>query len=325
VIVAPNKLPEAKGIHPSDFILRTAMLAALQDMRDNPDLLEWVFAAFKDDPTTKDEYRQKQIDEGKQWFLNTKIPVLVYPRQDQIEFPCITLALRDSVEVENTTGDTHYMPEEEQENYWPDIVTFQPAAFDLAQGLITVPAEAQGQVITSAMIVLDATGREFPVTAASDGNTIQIAPNPDGDFSKVTLKGPRNGYTMSLESASFRETYSVGCHAQGEVVYAMYLHAIVVFMLLRYRQELLEARGFERSTISSNEFIPDASYLEGKENVFSRYVQLNGFVRQYWPKYLNPKALSVRTGFVVSGADRTPPTSGKAQDQVWTGENDTIA
>jgi hypothetical protein len=73
VIVAPNKLPEAKGIHPSDFILRTAMLAALQDMRDNPALLDWVFAACGR-PADEGRVPGKQIQEGKQWFLNSKIP-----------------------------------------------------------------------------------------------------------------------------------------------------------------------------------------------------------------------------------------------------------
>jgi hypothetical protein len=95
-------------------------------------------------------------------------------------------------------------------------------------------------------------------------------------------------------------------------------------MLLRYREELLEARGFERSAIGSDEFIPDAQYLEGKENVFSRYIRVSGNVRQSWPKYIAPKMLTMSFTLAVDGAGTTPRTMGKPQTNLWIGDEDSI-
>jgi len=317
----PNTLPQAQGIHQSDFILRTAILAGLADLRGNPDLLDWVFNSLRSDPTTKEDKRAEQIAEAKSWFLRTKIPVLMYPRNDQIEFPCITLALRasDEVERESTTGDTHYITEEDSEVLWPALVdSFTPTYFDLANGIIGVPVVLQPlAVTTTAMIVIDKTGGEHPVTVrGNDGTTIQIAPNSLGDFSQVILKGPHSSHSVTLESASFRETYSVGCHAEGEPIYLFNLHSIVSFLLLRYRQELLEARGFERSIIGSDDVIPDAAFLQGKENVISRYIKMTGYVRHSWPKFVYPKVLTLNLGMSAQ--------SGATKQVIWKGDIDSI-
>jgi len=172
-------------------------------------------------------------------------------------------------------------------------------------------------VTTTAMIVIDKTGGEHPVTVrGNDGTTIQIAPNSLGDFSQVILKGPHSSHSVTLESASFRETYSVGCHAEGEPIYLFNLHSIVSFLLLRYRQELLEARGFERSIIGSDDVIPDAAFLQGKENVISRYIKMTGYVRHSWPKFVYPKVLTLNLGMSAQ--------SGATKQVIWKGDIDSI-
>jgi hypothetical protein len=94
-----------------------------------------------------------------------------------------------------------------------------------------------------------------------------------------------------MESASFRESYSIGVHVHGEPVRLTYLHSILVFILLRYREVLLEGRGFERTKIGSTEVSRNAFFAQ--ENVFTRYVSITGFVRQYWPKQIVPRITSV--------------------------------
>jgi hypothetical protein len=83
----------------------------------------------------------------------------------------------------------------------------------------------------------------------------------------------------------------VGVHVHGEPVYLTYLHSILIFILLRNRETLLEQRGLERTKLASTEASRNAFF--DRENVFSRYVNVSGFVRQYWPKRIVPRITSV--------------------------------
>lgn len=79
------------------------------------------------------------------------------------------------------------------------------------------------------------------------------------------------------------------------------------FILLRYKETLLEARGFERSTISTG---PLYNYSEtDKEMVFVRDITLSGYVRQYWPKMISPKIQGIKIhGIEILGGSLSPPS-----------------
>jgi hypothetical protein len=55
--------------------------------------------------------------------------------------------------------------------------------------------------------------------------------------------------------------------------------------LLRYKESLLEARGFSQTSFSSSDVAPN-QYMStpGGENVFSRFVTLSGMVENSWIK-----------------------------------------
>jgi hypothetical protein len=118
--------------------------------------------------------------------------------------------------------------------------------------------------------------------------------------------------TVSLESVEFRETYEIGCHAHSEPAYLTYLHSILIFILLRYKEELLEARGLTRTSISSGPVMVNQSF-QISQPVYTRMTTLAGFVHQYWPKFFT----GVIQGVVPQIA--TNPTTG-IRDLMDTGE-----
>jgi hypothetical protein len=113
----------------------------------------------------------------------------------------------------------------------------------------------------------------------------------------MVIKSANPAYITELESAVFRETYAIGCHVDSEPVHLTYLHSIVVFILKRYNQSLLEARGFERMTLNSADFRRDDESLP--EFLYSRYCQVSGAVRQSWPKSVTMKG----TGILVAAQE----------------------
>ena len=291
----PASMTEAKGIHQSDVILRTALVMAIADLRANPWLLDHVFASLLEDAATAQTYGEKERQRAKDWFLRTDVPVVMDYRGEAPEAAMLSISLVDSVETENTLGDVHYETSEDVEAAWPPLTpAFTPEAYSPATGLVRLPAAITAELVPAVgMVLLDRVGRAHAVTATPDRSTVAIAPGTVADFSNAVLKGAQPRFRVGIESLAFRETYRIGVHTHGEAHTLTWLHAVTTFCLLRYKEVLLEARGLERTTVSSSAFAKNEAL--GPENYWTRYISLTGYVRQSWPKTPQQRVLSVET------------------------------
>jgi len=311
----------ALGIHQSDVIIRTAIVAAIADLRANPQLLDYVFASLAQDEQTLKDYGEKSIQRAKDWFLKTNIPVFMVPRIDEAKVPCITIKLLSSEESETTLGDVHWQPTEDNSSDWPALAgPFAPVSYNAATGLMVLP-DLGGLILSTAMVLVDATGKTQPILQVFDDGSIIIQQGTVADFSKTLLKGTPPVFVTQLESVWYRESYQIGVHVSGEPVYLTWLHSIVVFILLRYKQALLEARGFERTVVNSSDF--DRNEFFEAELVFSRYVTITGNVRQYWPKDTNIKLEALESVIRVEGAGKLPSGT-DPNDSLWIGDRDVL-
>jgi len=298
------------GIFQSDVIIRSAIIAALNDLRTKPWLLNYVFAALPRDKLTAQDYGAKEIARATEWFVNTKIPVHLDVNLKDEMFPCITISLSSSQESESesTLGDTHYHPRVPNNGQWPILAgPFTPTSYDPTSGLITLDAsQVQNFVIVPGHIVIDAQGGQHPVLDVDDNNDIYIEENCTANLNGFVIKGQKPYLITHVESARYRETYAIGCHVTGEPVHLTYLHSIVVFCLLRYKESLLEARGFERSTLNSQMLRLDSDTLP--QVIFSRYLTISGMVSQYWPKIIAPTVDAVAADVAASTDGGRSPT-----------------
>lgn len=297
---------DALGVFQSDIVVRTALLAAMADLRANPWLLDYVFASLKKDGLTQAIYGA-EVQAAREWFLHTNIRVVMNTQMNSGNtLPCLSIELASSAEVveEATLGDTHYQAVEDVDTVWPDLCTaFTPLSWDFATQTLVIPELTSTQVdLVAGLVLVDAAGNQYPVMSVSDAQTAVLAGGGENlGLSGCVLRGPRASAVRHMESSSFRETYTIGIHVHGRPVLLTYLHSIIVFCLLRYKEVLLEQRGFERSSFSSSEAARNAFFAE--ENVFSRYVSLSGNVRQYWPKLIAAKLTSLELGLGAEGGD----------------------
>ena len=325
---------EALGIHQSDVIIRTAIVAALADLRANPWLLDYVFASLPKDEMTMKDYGEKSVEKAKEWFLKTKIPVAMVPRLNEAQVPCITIKLQDSTESEVTLADVHYQTSELNDGVWPNIVgPFTPAKYNAATGIMVLPEEVQANaVLAPNMVVLDATGKVHTIEEVFEDGSFSIKQGTIADFKGAVIRGQKPSYVTQLESVAYRENYLIGVHVSGEPVYLTWLHSILVFCLLRYKQVLLESRGFERSVVNSTDF--DRNEFFEAEMVFSRYLTITGYVRQYWPKSIDPRVTHFASqapgvldpnaqGFKIIGAKKLPDEV-DPNEASWIGDEDTL-
>lgn len=277
--------PEILGVHQGDVVVRTALVAALRDLRANPWLLDYAFASLKHDELTREEYGQQEIDRAKEWFQRTNVPVVMAFRNEAPKLPCLTVKLLDSGEDAATLADVHYQPSERSDDEWPVLVGPVTPGYDSVTGVLTLPADSVSAVLVSGQVVVTRTGKVYPVEEVVSATRLRIAKGLAEDFDQSTVRGSRPAVVTAIESVVFKERYAVGCHAAGAAgnpVHTLYLHSVAIFCLLRYRQDLLEARGFERSQVASGELYRDEGW--GEELVYSRDVTLAGYYRVSWPK-----------------------------------------
>lgn len=283
----PDSIKSPTGIVQSHIIVRSAIIAGLANLRANPWLLDHVFGFMPKDPNTFKEYGEASLDQAKNWFLKTDIPVIMAPNLNEGRWPCITVHLADSVEDMVTLGDVHVEPYVDVENVWPDLTTkFTPSNYSPATGIMSA-SETFSIVIAPGMILIDALGREYPILDTFADGSWQITPGTVADFTNSVIRSAKPSHSLALESVSYRDTFQIGVHVNNHPTYLVWLHTLVMFTLLRDKEALLEGRGFERSTASSSDFMRNPEFVP--ENVYSRYISLVGYVRHVWPKGLAPK------------------------------------
>lgn len=319
-----------KGILQSDILIRTAIMEALDEVRKTPWLLDFVFSWMVSDELTRSQYGEKELDEAKRWFLNSEIIVTMSYRVDRPQLPCIAIELIDSVEDVATLGDVNLEgPYEEIDGTetviqpQPVLGPFTPKSYNSSTGKITLPDNLNTIQIFEGNIIFDIkTNKGYQIISIYDDSSFFINPGVNANFTKAYIAPLSSLYTVALESLSFRENYRLRCYVNTAPVHLTFLHSILLFQMLRKKEDLLEGRGFERSTINSG---PIGAW-EGEGNVeltWYRDITTTGYVRQYWPKKITPKLDGINFGIKIMDSGSTPPS---IQDQVinqgWELEDD---
>lgn len=316
------------GIAQSDILIRAAIVSALADMRAKPWLVDYVFAGLLQDGLTSSQFGQKQLRETRDWFLKTNVNIYHGLGITEPELPAITITLQESSESDKTLGDIHYdtsedFPSDNSSVAMPVLAPpFTPTSYDPVGGIITLPADILASVyIYVGLQILDSSGVRHTITDILDDDRIVVDGNPT-DYTNATLRYPEPAYGLMLESVHMKETYMLGVHVSGPPLYLLALHSVLVFALRRYKQSLLEARGFLESTLSSADFARSPAMQV--EATYSRYVTLTGTVRHVWPKDVVTKIQTIQPQFQIIGGDHVPEEFGPTKDLAWIGDRDSI-
>lgn len=294
--------PYSLGMVPTDLLIKKAIEAAFEDMRANPFLLDYCFAFFKNDDLTSKEFGDKERNRAKEWFLSTKIAVSMDYRIGDPTFPLVTVSLQNSTEDFATLADINSDVSEEvpasEVSVNPQIILgpFSPKVYDSTTGIVTLPDNLNTDDVFEDMIYTSsANNNGYVIREVIDASNFRIDEDVVDNFTNSYVAPISSFYVTQLESVQFRQVYTIKCFVQNDPLYLLYLNAVTEFALLRYRQTLLEARGFMRSTISSGSFYQFKD--TGSDLVFGRDITLTGFVFQTWPKLIS----SGTNGVQISG------------------------
>jgi len=304
---------ELYGIQQAEVLIKAAIIEALDRLQNDEGLIREVFASLGYDPLYP--YGSAEIEKAVKWLASTNVPVFMSYKVDDVQKPCISISLKESAEADQTLGDVHYVTSEPTDADWPPIAgPFTPTRYSPSTGIMVIPTATLGTTVLQAgMHIIDRDGRDHMVQEVLDDDTVSLVAGTVADFTGAYLKGSQPKLITSIESVNFRETYEVGCHAQGEPVFLSHLHSVVVYLLLKFKEELLEARGFERSSISSGDFRMTAEPEIG----FSRSIMISGYCRGTWGKNVTERIQGLNSGIILSEQGLDGSGTELGEDDSW--------
>ncbi len=307
----------APGIFQGDVVVRTAILEGLRDLKAHPEFLEFCYSYLVQDDLTKSVYGEAELKNAIEWVLKQDIPVIDALGFNEVKLPCITLELMEGTEQAATLGDTHYKV---SEDYYHDWVKTASSLTPIARGLNTLTfANFGGGTVTKGMVLVTRTGQIVDILSVKD---YVVTINPDYinyDYTQVDVYPKKPPQSVRLESIKLKESYRIGCHAQGEAVHLSYLFSLILFLLLRYKQSLFEHRGFDNMKVSYGPPHLHPSFEESHK-VFTRYITITGYVSQHWPKSVYDKIQKVISQPSEANISLYPVNS---EAESWKGSEDT--
>lgn len=276
-----------------DVLISELIRQGLDDLRKNIWLLDDVFSSFVQVEAFREKYGQKEIDRAKEWFANNKIDVYMRYRNDKDEMPCVTVALGGSDEIVDMKSLGDLSPE--IETLIPSkigkpipymVKPFVPASYDSNTNIVVAPDSTSLRRATPGMLLVDTeTGNGYVISQVYDQSITIIPGTEPFEAQRVAVAPKYPFYRVRREHTFFSENYQIGCHVHGDPSTLLWLHSIVLYLILRYRESMLEGRGFAQSSVSSTDLMPNSAMSQpGGETVFSRFISLNGQVENSWLK-----------------------------------------
>lgn len=332
--------PTSAGFIPHDLLIAGAISRAIKDMRENPWQLQWLFHWFALDEATNKFFGTAEKKAAIDWFLKNEINVAPsFLRTDDIKLPMIVIELQSSMEAQAQLGDINPDTSEEitateakEVKKNPQIVLgpFTPKSYTPSTGTVELPTGTTSNLYEG-MIYLDTNNNVgYPITAITSDTTFTIEEDVTANFTNSVVMPIESVLVASLESCEYKNTWSIKCFAQNEPRYLTYLVMVVRWILAgRYKQELLEKRGLDRSVVNLGRPYDASAVVYGhdsKEVVFGQDVTLTGFVREYWPKMIDGKVNGIKIqGLEFIGGTVSPlALLNQLNAQGWWNEEDPL-
>lgn len=272
---------DAPGIVQLDVLIRTALIKGIEYLRESELDQEWCFSFLANDALTSDHYGRKEIEAAKAWLRDTTIPVKMVLGLTDVEFPCFSVNIVKGEESSATLAEVNYEPTKKININAKTVAgPLTPVSIDTANYTATF-ADFGGAFVVEGMIIVTKTGQKYAISAV-DGYTITLPAEAfKYSLTGLLIKTADPSFSVALGSQKMRETVQIGMHVgQGKAAHAMYLFSILYYILVRYKKDLFEARGFENYTISYGP-LQQARYDDVKV-VYERMFTLTGYVHNYW-------------------------------------------
>lgn len=273
-----------------DIIIKNAIDMMLEDIRNQPWLIDDVFSDLVENPILKDKHGQKEIESIKDWFENNNIQTFLKHRLDGIEYPCVTIELGSSLDLEDhrTLGDQdieviEYGPEDIDKPINYIINPFDIISYDDSTKIVTLPSSVDVLQVGKGMLLVDPdTGNAYTIESIVSEDQLKIPDDQSlGAVTRFGIAPQYMFYRARRERRYFKNEYTLAVKAHGHPAHCIWLWSIVLYGLMRYNEALLEKNCFQLATFKSTDLRKDDT---GGDNIYTRYITVSGMVKNSWVK-----------------------------------------
>lgn len=263
----------------------------LKVVRSNPDkYLKEIFGDARLAPHDN-LYGNRMIDSIKKWLESTKIAVVLGYDLSQMELPAVTVNLSSSSPAQPFLGDAGEVTEEDIQPYEQDTIVddFQAKSLEFSEDRSFIFMElkddmdqSKAELVIPGLNVMDAKDQEFLIGYDDYEDKLTLSrlsvSLEELDASTLRVVSPLKQRRYRGGVMQFQDTVSIAVHGHQSRNEGVFLWAIVMWGLLKFRPLLIETFGYDLSMPSSSDLAMDPSYLGNA--VWVRQVTLTG--RTVW-------------------------------------------
>ena len=249
------------GTNTQELTLLNALRTAITDIRSKPWILPYILMDVLHEPLVT-KY-QNELAKFSKWFMTYDLPVVYGAWLQTKEIPpFIAVRLISETEVKNLKGigeenmTTDF--EEETDFINSDKINAQPfnlvgpfsPNYSSTSGTVTLPVGFTTDDIFVGECLKSANGALYPVLSIIDSTNFTITTDIRDNFtnSSIVFQNP-NPY-LSYNFFFFDQTFEIMCVTGADSAPLFWLTALVKFILLKYRRDLLEKYNLGLSSIS---------------------------------------------------------------------------
>ncbi len=270
-----------------DIRLKTMIELGLADVTKN----QWILNDILGDTLGNEYLRERygsQIESCKQWLTNNRINIFMSARDDKMEFPCVTIEMGTS----NEKPDMKHMGDLSTESVIlypnninkpiPYVLKPVSGSYDPTSGIFSFSTAVDLNNVSPGMVLVDpATGNGYVIQSVTVANQVNLLTNLSINAKSYGIIPEYQYYETKIGHTFMQEPYKITCNAMDQQS-LLWLHSIVVYSLLRYRQALLEKDGYAESVISSSKMFPNPDYSDAGQVIWSREIDITGQVENRW-------------------------------------------
>lgn len=324
--------PYGTGIFQDDMIIYTAIVAALEDVKANPYYIDDIASQILTDPLLDKNYGAQEVQKFKD-FMKQKFYVSVTHQIKDAKFPAISIALGpgsedqakaalgDSYEKTTIGGDKLGASASK-----PRIIVgpTTPTSYDPLTGAMSFDDKVNlDNVFADSMVVFDEiNSKAYPIQLVMDSSNLMIEEGSQPNLTGCTIRPASNDYVQLRKSLFFYNNYEIGVHAINGTE-LMYLFQVMMFVLLKYKKTLFEARGLEITTLNYGAIERFGPGGDNDANViWSRTIQLRGRVGMSWPDTTDAGIMGTNPELRINDMTSPPSVLPVVELQGWRGEGD---
>ena len=319
------------GFFNGDLVIHTSMKEGIERLKKNLYIIDSINRDIVTDDLLKREFGDAELKRFRNFVARNEIAVTSdHKPPETVTYPCISIGIGQGGEDSQnklSLGDNNFTTMVNPEDLLGHQVTpriilgpVTPQSYDPETGQITLPGTVSLAKVYPGQFVMDNVNqKQYVIEFVLNDQSLTIAAGSNPNLTGMTILPSTSKVGDTHRHVYCRENYTITAVAK-DPVEAIYVFQVAMLILLRFKVDLFERRGFAVHTFT---YDPVMQGDDGSPNsVWFRKINLSGRVEYRWSDQISQPIDGIDTDLRVSdqqGNDTktSPGVLSQVEDQNW--------